>query len=475
MEGIRYITSASKDSFYQDELYFNLFGEFSRDKINQFYYLNYDYRLENQEEFNRRFEKEFANQVLLGKWSDSDDRYYLSEFAEMTTGILPAVSVAQAIRDTSYDLNVWDSNAELKDYFVIGLDALGAVELIKGGKNVFKFVKKSDNIVRISKVADIGSDDILRLSDNIVGSANIGTNIYAKEGLADVLTAADSLPLETKKLIANPKGIVQYDNILTRILANKKAKISELTLLDSSQLQEAEKVFLETVDQKLKAGYNLNIDDINEILDDCFDDVIEKAKDMDNLTYQLIKDSSGNTPKEKIYTKVGKRWELAPNNEYVLNGYNYKTGDNGEIVSASGSLKSEMGTRNNYAQQVAGREDRIRDKLNPDDGGHIFATIFNGSGDLANLVPMNRNLNRGQWEVMESYWDELLHNPQIADVSVEIKLNYPSNGGKRPESFTITTKVTGKNGKTGVYDTKFVNKMSSSNHFEKFDLEIIIN
>lgn len=134
-----------------------------------------------------------------------------------------------------------------------------------------------------------------------------------------------------------------------------------------------------------------------------------------------------------------------------------------------------MGTRNNYAQQVAGREDRIRDKLNPDDGGHIFATIFNGSGDLANLVPMNRNLNRGQWEVMESYWDELLHNSQIADVSVEIKLNYPSNGGKRPESFTITAKVTGNNGKSAKYYQNFTNSCNSNNIFNKYDLTKIID
>jgi len=133
-----------------------------------------------------------------------------------------------------------------------------------------------------------------------------------------------------------------------------------------------------------------------------------------------------------------------------------------------------MGTRNNYAQQVAGREDRIRDKLNPDDGGHIFATIFNGSGDLANLVPMNRNLNRGQWEVMESYWNDLLKNSKIADVHVEIKLNYPSKGGTRPESFEIISTVTGTNGNIQSFRQNFVNSCSQNNIFKEFDLSDIL-
>lgn len=45
----------------------------------------------------------------------------------------------------------------------------------------------------------------------------------------------------------------------------------------------------------------------------------------------------------------------------------------------------------NYAQKVAESEDRLHD----DEGGHLIASIFKGSGDLDNLVPMNSNLNKG--------------------------------------------------------------------------------
>lgn len=85
-------------------------------------------------------------------------------------------------------------------------------------------------------------------------------------------------------------------------------------------------------------------------------------------------------------------------------------------------------------------------KVDPDNGGHLFATIFNGCGDLGNLVPMNENLNKGQWEVMEKYWKGLLENPKIADVSIEIKIKYPSGKASlRPESFDVIATVTGTN------------------------------
>ena len=54
-------------------------------------------------------------------------------------------------------------------------------------------------------------------------------------------------------------------------------------------------------------------------------------------------------------------------------------------------------------------------------GGHLIATIFNGDGNLANLVPMNRNLNRSALESMEADWARLLLG---YDVEVKIEVFY---------------------------------------------------
>ncbi|MDD9311759.1 DNA/RNA non-specific endonuclease [Cytobacillus firmus] len=92
------------------------------------------------------------------------------------------------------------------------------------------------------------------------------------------------------------------------------------------------------------------------------------------------------------------------------------------------------GKRNSYAQKVVGRESRKLD----DEGGHLIASIFKGSGNLDNLVPMNGNLNKGEWKKLENTWAAALK--QGDDVKVKITPNYKSNS-QRPESFNIKYKI----------------------------------
>ena len=100
-------------------------------------------------------------------------------------------------------------------------------------------------------------------------------------------------------------------------------------------------------------------------------------------------------------------------------------------------LKNQTAKRNAYAQKVVGREDRKKE----DKGGHLIASIFDGSGNLDNLVPMRRNLNRGDWRSMENTWKSALKKGQ--KVQVEIKINY-SGASQRPISFDVRYKI-GKN------------------------------
>ncbi|WP_244862022.1 DNA/RNA non-specific endonuclease [Siminovitchia terrae] len=102
--------------------------------------------------------------------------------------------------------------------------------------------------------------------------------------------------------------------------------------------------------------------------------------------------------------------------------------------SAEGTLKLGDGKRNNYAQKVVGREYRKPD----DEGGHLIASIFKGSGNLDNLVPMNGNLNKGEWKKLENTWANALK--QGDGVKVKITPNYKGNS-QRPESFNIKYKI----------------------------------
>ncbi|PFL64121.1 hypothetical protein COJ30_16305 [Bacillus anthracis] len=94
----------------------------------------------------------------------------------------------------------------------------------------------------------------------------------------------------------------------------------------------------------------------------------------------------------------------------------------------------QKGKRNTGMQVATGRENRLPD----DDGGHLIATIFKGSGNMDNLVPMNSNLNRGEWKKLENEWANALNDGD--KVRVKITPNYSGNS-KRPDSFVIRYKI----------------------------------
>ncbi|ALZ60973.1 Putative ribonuclease YeeF [Bacillus cereus] len=134
------------------------------------------------------------------------------------------------------------------------------------------------------------------------------------------------------------------------------------------------------------------------------------------------------------YAREKRKKILKPNVEYTSKeGYTYTTDSQGRVASCEGSLQLGDGKRNNYAQRVVGGNDRL-----DDDGGHLIATIFKGSGNMDNLVPMNSNLNRGEWKKLENEWANALNDGD--KVRVKITPNYSGNS-KRPDSFVIRYKI----------------------------------
>ncbi|WHY59107.1 DNA/RNA non-specific endonuclease [Peribacillus simplex] len=139
----------------------------------------------------------------------------------------------------------------------------------------------------------------------------------------------------------------------------------------------------------------------------------------------------------KHYTRERMKKVLKPNIEYTSpGGHVYKTDEKGRITSVEGSLDLGSGKRNNYAQRIAGREDRLPD----DQGGHLIASIFKGSGHLDNLVPMNANLNMGEWKKLEISWAKALDSNPPKTVEVKITPVYKGDS-KRPASFRINYKI----------------------------------
>ncbi|WP_449457965.1 DNA/RNA non-specific endonuclease [Streptococcus suis] len=103
-------------------------------------------------------------------------------------------------------------------------------------------------------------------------------------------------------------------------------------------------------------------------------------------------------------------------------------------------LVLDKATRNLYSQRTVGGADRLAD----DDGGHLIASMFKGSGDIDNLVAMHKDINRsgGVWFDMEQEWKKALSEVPPKKVSVNIEPIY-ANGGLRPSEFKVRYYIEG--------------------------------
>lgn len=130
--------------------------------------------------------------------------------------------------------------------------------------------------------------------------------------------------------------------------------------------------------------------------------------------------------------------ELIPDNEYTINGYKYETDSNSRIVSAEGNLqvKDHEGRRDMDSRQTV-------DKGNykeTDDRGHLIADRFNGSGGLENVVPMDSNLNRGDYVKLENSLAEAVKDGK--DVRLKVEPKYEGDSA-RPSEFKVSYTIDG--------------------------------
>lgn len=153
----------------------------------------------------------------------------------------------------------------------------------------------------------------------------------------------------------------------------------------------------------------------------------------------LLEDKHTQVEYGQQYERVNNKKVLKPNIQYEdSNGYKYTTGNNGEIIEVNGKLELGSGTRNGYAQRTVGGADR----LSTDDGGHLIGSQFNGSGNIDNLVPQSKNINRagGEWYNLEKSWSSALKAG--SEVEVDIR-NVYEGGSMRPNSFDVNYKIDG--------------------------------
>lgn len=139
----------------------------------------------------------------------------------------------------------------------------------------------------------------------------------------------------------------------------------------------------------------------------------------------------------KLY-RVGK--ELAPNSEYELNGYTYKTDEKGRIVSAEGTL------------HLKNREGRlpIRDSIedigkgdqqDDDDRGHLIGDQFDGPNGLENMIPQDADINRNDFRNFENELADAVREEK--EVTVKVEPIYEGLS-RRPVAIAATYGIDGK-------------------------------
>ena len=103
--------------------------------------------------------------------------------------------------------------------------------------------------------------------------------------------------------------------------------------------------------------------------------------------------------------------------------------------------KLELGKadRNPYAQRTAGEVAR----LPSDDGGHLIASQFKGSGDIDNLVAQSKNINRsgGEWFNIEKEWSKALKDGKnVFDIKIDLQY---TNNSLRPDLIKVSYRIEG--------------------------------
>ena len=186
--------------------------------------------------------------------------------------------------------------------------------------------------------------------------------------------------------------------------------------------------------EEIKPQSEENPDESREYIDDLFSKEI-LSTDIVNDKYSCQEIMDGKT---YYYDDNGKIYrvdnELAPNTEYVINGYEYMADDQGRIVFAKGQL--DMKAREGRLPIKDSIESIGKgDQKEGDDRGHLIGDQFNGSNGLENMIPQNANINRNDFKNFENG----LAKEVKAGKEVKLKIEPIYEGNSRSPTDIVAT------------------------------------
>lgn len=210
-------------------------------------------------------------------------------------------------------------------------------------------------------------------------------------------------------------------------------EISESKYIDETEAPDAERY------KEIKPEGESKPEEARDYLDNLFKDEIadDEVFEVENPHQEEI------DGKMYYYDDNGKLYrvenDLAPNSEYEINGYKYKTDDCGRIVSAEGVL---------HMKDREGRlpiKDSIEnigkgDQREGDDRGHLIGDQFDGSNGLENMIPQDANINRNDFKNFENELAKEVKDGK--EVYVKIEPVYDGDS-RRPVAVVVTYSIDG--------------------------------
>lgn len=176
--------------------------------------------------------------------------------------------------------------------------------------------------------------------------------------------------------------------------------------------------------QKMKPEKEMTMNERNEATKEEFDKASESKEYFDD---------NGNKYREGD--------NLMPDNKFEVNGYTYKTDDQGRVISAKGQLRLEdheklRNTGDMDSRSVVGKGEMLK----TDDRGHLIAYIFGGSDGMENLSQMDAHLNKSDYKKMENTLADAVKDG--ADVRLKVEPVYEGDS-IRPSEFRATYMIDG--------------------------------
>lgn len=291
-------------------------------------------------------------------------------------------------------------------------------------------------LMKITGYIDIDESTVVLYNWALVHATNpdcykeIIVEQYKSDKLLRKVTFSKAFVVKYTEYYSNNEGIGTFTLYIKQLYAKDIQVVSEESPNSKPSLNPVPKIEKSETREIIKEKPNINI---LKPANKCTLSFTQRLKNIksDNITIVNYGEQ---------FTREKRRKVLKPNIEYTSpEGYSYRTDELGRIINCKGSLIKGVADRNGYAQKVVGREDRLPD----DEGGHLIASIFKGSGDIDNLVPMNANLNKGEWKRLERTWQNALDEIPPHQVEVEIIPVYKGNS-LRPSRFIVEYKIDGK-------------------------------